>query len=638
MAYLQAKILACACAQDCPLLRRAQRMCGANARRKPHGPPCYHRCGGSTSGPPTVSQIPGLLNVPTLARKVDDPVSQNRNNLFPRIARAFLPLVLLAGSVSTGFAQRSDVQDAGGGRKTEVDYDATDRVIQQRTVDADGKVMERVDYEYVPGHMGPQQTSTAYWPNGKVRKITLVTYDESSNFTGEFIRVFDESEIQVAGHNLTHNPWNGVYTCADWNVAERAFKSVECPSGEESSGTAEQVRKFSRQEVVQALNAARTYAQRATKERPLRPVVTVPQPAIDASPEFGIVVPAQIRPGERISGIVTSDAGKYDGMPEVSVIRLAVPFESAGEASRLSGWNFETEGETPQAADGPITFIAPRDGSGLKVTFRQAGNPAHSIGEVLHFPRRSTSASRPTSFQSAALCLKGMLCMVQGSFSGNSRETFAAFEQRPATIVAETPEVVYISIPEFTEPGLRPLFIAEGAKLVALPVVVGGFSIKNNGRELQAGQTLIVFPTLDGPSRIPDDLWRAGNYPETNLDQARQFVPAYQIPRGDEDRDQDQGERKIGEAQTKRAAKEKSGEILLVIKNETPEQISLRGSKDQVLIFHLNDESFHRGVFKYDLVVEAHRSGPAKVKGYVIPFLEPVAGQEFDVKASASGQ
>jgi hypothetical protein len=574
---------------------------------------------------------------PTLARKVETSVSQNNDNLVPGMWRAFALLVLLAGTAAVGFAQHSVVEDAGGGRKTELDYDATDRVIQQRTVDADGKVMEKVDYEYVPGHVGPQQTSTAYWPNGKVRKITLVTYDESSNFTGEFIRVFDESEIQVAGHNLIHNPWNGVYTCADWNVAEQAYKSVECPSGEESSGAAKKIRKFSRLEVVQALSAARTNAQRPTKELSLRPVSPALQPTT-SSPEVGIVVPAQIRPGERVSGIVTRDASKYDGMPEVSVMRLAVPLESAGEASRLSGWNFETEGETPQPADGPITFVAPRGDSGLKVTFRQAGNPAHSVSEVLHFSRSSTSASPSRAFQSAALCIKGMLCTVRGPFGGNSRETFAAFEQRPATIVAETPEAAYISIPELTEPGSRPLFIAEGAKLVALPVVVGGFFIKNNGRELQAGQNLIVFPTLDGPADLPDELWRAGNYPETNLDQARQIVPEYQIPRGDEGKDQDQDARKIGEAQTKHAANETSGEILLVIKNDTPEQISLRGSKNQSLVFHLNDESFQRGEFKYDLVVEANRSGPIRVKGYVIPFLEPVAGQEFDGKAPASGQ
>ena len=311
------------------------------------------------------------------------PVSQNKNNLSPGIGKAFV-LLLLLGSAVAGFAQHSVVEDAGGGRKTEMDYDATDRVIHQRTVDADGKVMEKIDYEYVPGHIGPQQTSTAFWPNGKVRKITLVTYDESSNFTGEFIRTFDESEIQVAGHNLTHNPWNGVYTCADWNVPEQTYKSVECPSGEESSGAAKKEKKFSRQEVVQALDAARKNAQHPAKELSMHPFAPVPQPTTAPSSEVGIVVPAQIRPGERVSGIVTRDANKYDGISEVSVMRLAVPFESAGKASGLSGWTFETEGEAPQSAEGPITFIAPRGDSGTEGYVPASGQPSS-------FDRRGTA-------------------------------------------------------------------------------------------------------------------------------------------------------------------------------------------------------------------------------------------------------
>ena len=69
-----------------------------------------------------------------------------------------------------------------------------------------------------PGHYGPQQTDTTYWPGGKVQKIVRHTYDESTNFTGEFIQVFDQSGKQVDGHELTHDPRTGVYRCADWNV------------------------------------------------------------------------------------------------------------------------------------------------------------------------------------------------------------------------------------------------------------------------------------------------------------------------------------------------------------------------------------------------------------------------------------
>jgi hypothetical protein len=177
-------------------------------------------------------------------------------------------------------------------------------------------------------------------------------------------------------------------------------------------------------------------------------------------------------------------------------------------------------------------------------------------------------------------------------------------------------------------------------KVVALPVAVGKFFIKNNGRELQAGETLITFPTLDGPADIPDPAWQLGNFPPTNLQRAQQFIPGFQLSQGGrearekleahedekgEPKDKDKEKREIEE-------KKQEGEILLVVRNITPEQISLRSSRNEVLVFHLSDEAFRRGEFKYDLVVEAKKAGKVEVKGYVIPFLAPVAGQEFSIK------
>ena len=49
--------------------------------------------------------------------------------------------------------------------------------------------------------------------------------------------------------------------------------------------------------------------------------------------------------------------------------------------------------------------------------------------------------------------MKGALCAVSGPFSGDSSKTFAAFEDRPATIVAETSDTAYLGIPELTGPG-----------------------------------------------------------------------------------------------------------------------------------------------------------------------------------------
>jgi hypothetical protein len=233
--------------------------------------------------------------------------------------------------------------------------------------------------------------------------------------------------------------------------------------------------------------------------------------------------------------------------------------------------------------------------------------------------------------------MKGALCAVSGPFSGDSSKTFAAFGDRPATIVAETSDAVYLGIPELTGPGSGPLFIAEGSKVVALPEVVGEFFIRNNGRELQAGESLITFPTLDGPGDIADDVWRAGNFPETNLERARQLIPGFELT-GDRCGSREKGEpeekREAGEKrEEKEEEKKEEGKILLVVKNLAPDRISLHSSTNGMLVFCLSDEAFQRGAFKYDLRVDALKAGKVEVTGYVIPFLGTVEGQEFDVKA-----
>jgi hypothetical protein len=574
-------------------------------------------------------------------------VPRNRYSCVSRILWMFALFTLLVCGAATTVAQHTVVQEAGAGRKVEMDYDAAGKVTQTRTIGADGKLEQKSDFEYRLGNFVAQQTDTSYWPDGKVRKVVRNTYDESANFTGEFIQVFDESGRQVAGHKLTHDPWTGVYRCNEWNVAAQDYKPIQCPAGEESAGGREQVKTFTYDEVMQHLDSARKTARQEQKIRHMQPATPVRRPITAANEEVGLVLPAQVRPGERVSGRVVENPDQYDGMPEVTVTRVTAPFESSGEASRLWGWYFEAPGESQQPADGPITLLVPRGGSGLNITFRQAGNPTHFVSKVLNFPQSSAKEKpQPSrSYKAAALCLKGGLCVVSGPFSGDSSKTFAAFGDRPATIVAETSDAAYVSVPELTEPGSRPLLMAEGTNVVALPVVVGEFFVKNNGRQLQSGQTLIVYPTLDGPGDIPDPEWRTGNFPSTNLQQAQQLVPGFQLSKQNRQAweksvaEEKRGAKERGESKKKRDAEEKKGgEILLVVKNITPEQTSLRSAKNEMLVFRLNGDSFSRGEFRYDLVVEAKKPGAVNLKAYVIPFLAPIAGQEFTAKTGEVGK
>jgi hypothetical protein len=583
--------------------------------------------------------------------------------------KALLVGMLLSVAASPAIAQHTVVNKNGVGGRIETDYNAADKAIEMRTIGPDGKVQQRVNYENLPGYYVPQQTDTTYWPNGQLRKVSRHTYDENANFTGEFIQTFDEAGKQIAGHKLTHDPWKGTYRCAEWNVATQDYRAVACPSGEEEGGGggAEEPKKFSYDEVMKYLEAARNNAARE-KEKPggATGAGTGDMSHSDAKREAGIILPAQFRRGERISGIVVENPDAYDGLPELRVTRIRVPFESGGEGSRLQGWTFEAPGEEPRRADGTVTLVVPKSGP-LTVTIRQADVPAHFVSQKLDF-ERAAGANKGTasshSFEAAALCMKGSLCTVSGPFGGDSRRTFVAFEDRPAVIVAESTSTAYISVPALTEAGPRPLIIeespgagsadgsAEGSKVIALPVVVGRLSIRNNGREVQSGETVITFPTLEGLSGLPDGAWQTDKFPAEDFERARRLIPGFKLDNEkceaqeqEEAKDEREGEetktagekgRDEGreEKREKKDEKEEGGRILLVLKNLAPERTSLHGSRNETVVFCLSDEAFQRGDFKYDLRIDARKSEKIDVMGYVIPFLAPVAGQELRIKTA----
>ncbi len=556
----------------------------------------------------------------------------------------FTLVAVFAASAMPGYAQRTVIQQSGGGRKLELHYNAADQVTEIRTLGADGQLLQKQILEYPVGAYVPQTESTSYWPDGKVHKITRDTYDNNANFTGEFIQVFDESGKQITGHQLTHDPQTNVYHCADWNVSAQKYLTIDCPAGEESSGPPEAVKKFTQEEVTQQLANARQTAQ--------KPPMTSPAKASSAPgggtnvKEVGLILPARIHPGDRVSGSVVEDPSDYEGLAGLLVTRVALPLAPSGAASSLSGWMVEMSGEPPQPANGPLSLTVPPGQLELAVLFRQADNAGSPVSKAISIPHTAPAKTKtPTSYLAPALCLKGQPCVIHGPFSGNSTKTFVAVEERPARIVAETSDAAYVAIPDRTEAGLRPLVIAEGAKAVAFPLVVAEFSLAPERRNLSKGQTLLIYPVIDGPQELPDQLWLPGNYPASNLEEARKLIPGFQVPRASRASNE---AREAHEAEEKREAKQKQageaaesdedqgGEILLVVKNLSPDQVSLHESKDGTFVFQLKAASFRMGEFKYKFVAEALKTGTFAVQGYVIPFLAPVMGQEFTVTSGPS--
>lgn len=522
---------------------------------------------------------------------------------------------MLAGSVALGHGQRTETSEAGGGRKIETVYNAAHQVVETRTLDAAGKLLSKVEYEYRPAFQVPQQTTTSYGPDGKtVRTESRVEYDQNANFTLQVDALFDASGTQTAGNKLTHDPLTGIYCCYRWSGSS-GFKSEACPKAEEESG-GEETQELTRAEVIKELAEARQALRSQEKLRRLEPKPPIQPPITKSGREIGVVFPAELEPGEQVSGSIVEAPGDYDGIPGVQVIRFTLPFESKGSAATLAGWTFVTPNGSAERADGSVTFAVPRDTSEVTVRLRQTGEPAHEVSGTVSIGRsaRRSSAEGGRGFEGSPLCFKGGLCPVRGPFSGDSTRTLAAFGNHPAPIVVETGDVAYIGVPESLSPGFTHLLVAEGARAAALPVDVAQFELTPLGRELQPGQTLVMHAIVSGAEDLPDDFWRPGAFDASaSLEQARRLAPGFDpAPVGRE------------------------GLILAVVKNDSPASVTMLGAKDQTWVFELTRQSFERGEFKYNFVLDFAKAGGYSLRATAVPFLAPVKGREFDLRSKAA--
>ena len=197
---------------------------------------------------------------------------QNRDYYLPRIWFSFAFFAVLTCSAAPSFAQKTVVQDAGGGKKLEFDYNAAGQVTEQRTVGADGKLEQKVDYEHRPGYYVADQTTTFYWPDGKVHRITRAPTMRTANFRASSSRTSMRRGKQIGGHRLTHDPMTNVYTCTDWNMPAQDYKVIGMSSGRGIRSGSEEVKKFTYDEVMQHLDAARKAVGEGQKMQSTAPV------------------------------------------------------------------------------------------------------------------------------------------------------------------------------------------------------------------------------------------------------------------------------------------------------------------------------------------------------------------------------
>ena len=116
----------------------------------------------------------------------------------------------------------------------------------------------------------------------------------------------------------------------------------------------------------------------------------------------------------------------------------------------------------------------------------------------------------------------------------------------------------------------------------------------------------------------------------------RTLVPGFKMPHEAKE------EHEAREANEKKSGHDiKEGFLLVVAQDTAPDIASFHGAKNGQYVFELTSGSFKTGRFVYKFIAEASKDGTYGVKATLIPFLAPVAAQEFPLHeghAAASGR
>ncbi|MGZ4789834.1 MAG: hypothetical protein ACXVZX_15045 [Terriglobales bacterium] len=548
--------------------------------------------------------------------------------------------------------QKIEVRDAGGGNKEELVRNAAGDVIEIRTFDANGTFRSRDTTDYIPGHFVPNTTATSYYADGKsVENTTKVTYDENANFLTEFREHFDQTGKHIGGHKLLHDPVNGMFRCWRWNGQSQKYLRVVCPAGEESGEKPPPLKPLTRDEAIKMFEAARTAAAAQQKQQSMVPKNMVTPPERQNEATYTIVLPAEMEPGKKVSGSVVQNAYLLQTRPELLLIEITLPMVEGSNASKLSGWEIEVAGSKPQRADLPFSFTVPQPASQVAIRIYPQGETAKAITRSFPMPKRSLQTTKTKSgYVAQALCVAGDVCPIGGIFNGDATAALAAFDEKPATIVAETSDMAFVRVPDDLLYNHQLLF-NEGNELLVFSVVIAQIDIVADGehlltfqKQINEGEKKLVFAGVIAAQTLPEDDWKEGIFPRSNLEWARRFVPGFEPPRESHaDREEREMMERMAREQNgvKEPAQEKEqkmGYVVFFLKNLTPDIVTWRGAKDGVFALPLTPESFSQGDFRFKFVVEARKTGTYKIAAALIPFIAPVQGQKFTLPPDAQAR
>ncbi len=557
-----------------------------------------------------------------------------------RSSRWFLDAAAAAAFACCGLlnqpaqAQKTVTQDAGGGQKQELIYDASGQMVETRTIGADGKLRQKNVFEFKPAGTMRQNTVISYWPDGKTaRTISRETYDQNRNFIGEITEVFSQTGAHTGGHKLNHDPSTNSYDCFHWMATKQKYEPGECPSAEEGGVKPPPLAPLTDQEAIgmeaSAEEAART-AEKAARMQRKSPVHPSPSAIL---PQIGVVLPAKLHAGEQVWGSIVKDPARYQGRPDLLVVPMDLPSNGTDEPLTLANWSVEVPGATDQEAQKPFRCTVPAAGAQLRVTLKDSANSSRTASREVKIGKSQAAARSGAGFKAMPLCIKGGVCVVGGPFP-ESGDNFASFEQTPARLLAADRNLVYLAVPEDLRSGPQHLLVRRGTKLVVFPVTLAELHVETDKPELTANETILGSITLADAGDLPDADWRDGAFPANYLGWAQSLDPEFKPKTAGTRERREPGEKDRDREEQDEAA---GGTIVVVLQNLAPDATRLSGSANGKFVFRLTDESFKLGDFVYKFNVTGIETHPVDLKAVAIPLLAPVTGREVKLAAAEAG-
>lgn len=323
----------------------------------------------------------------------------------------------------------------------------------------------------------------------------------------------------------------------------------------------------------------------------------------------GVVTGRDTRTGEKTTARVVPNPKSFQNIPGLRVLelttRVARGKDGKPDIDRLQA----RIGDGPaQGCDKPVTGTVPSDGKPLRVSVGEPGQPA-ATGEIPVTPgqpRTPPATVRPQQFRTPALLQRGTVGVVHGPFDGRNLGTSVMVGGKPAEILAETGDALYFVVPGSAQPGENNVVVEEQGVRMRFRVATVGLQMAAGRLNLEKGESASFTATVTGADKLPRSAWQAGDPGEfgdlVDMEQVKRMAPKFRPP-----------------------AKGAPGMVLLLLENMAPQVVSMGGGN--AVQQELGQGAFAAGPYTYNGSVHAHEKGSFGIKGTVIPFLAPVAGE-----------